>query len=146
MIDTCFKYLLICKVSTLSPFTIYRQFVLLDLLTVWIWLVLSSWYNLTCFFKFTVNFCCCSVTKRVQLFATACQTPLSFSISQSLLKLVSVESVMPSNHLILCHLLLPLLQSFPASRSYLISQLFALGCQCIGASASASVLPMDIQD
>ena len=52
---------------------------------------------------------------------------------------------MPSNHLILCHLLLPLLQSFPASRSYLISQLFALGCQCIGASASASVLPMDIQ-
>ena len=117
MIDTCFKYLLICKVSTLSPFTIYRQFVLLDLLTVWIWLVLSSWYNLTCFFKFTVNFCCCSVTKRVQLFATACQTPLSFSISQSLLKLVSIESMMPPSHLILCcSLLLPSI--FPSIRVF----------------------------
>ena len=46
----------------------------------------------------------------VQLFATpwtaAHQASLSFSISQSLLKLMSVESVVPSNHLILCHLLL----------------------------------------
>ena len=49
---------------------------------------------------------------RVQLFATpwtaALQASLSFTISQSLLKLRSMESVMPSNHLILCHpLLLP---------------------------------------
>ena len=50
---------------------------------------------------------------RVQLFATpwtaAHQAPLSFSISQSLLKFMSLESVMPSNYLILCHpfLLLP---------------------------------------
>ena len=48
---------------------------------------------------------------RVQLFATpcttACQASLSFTISQSLLKLMSIESVMPSNHLILCHPLLP---------------------------------------
>ena len=49
----------------------------------------------------------------VQLFATpwtaACLASLSFTISQSLLKHMSVESVMPSNHLILCHplLLLP---------------------------------------
>ena len=49
---------------------------------------------------------------RVQLFATpwtaACEASLSITNSQSLLKLVSIESVMPSNHLILCHpLLLP---------------------------------------
>ena len=53
--------------------------------------------------------------------------------------------VMPSNHLILCHpLLLP--QSFPESRSFPISQFFTSGRQCIGVSASASVLPMNIQD
>ena len=49
---------------------------------------------------------------RVQLYATpwtaACQASLSFTISWNLLKLMSTESVMPSNHLILCHpLLLP---------------------------------------
>ena len=46
----------------------------------------------------------------VQLFATpwtaACQASLSFTISRSLLKLMSIESVIPSNHLILCHVLL----------------------------------------
>ena len=67
----------------------------------------------------------------VQLFATpwtaAHQASLSFTISRSLLKLVSIESVMPSNHLILyCHLLL-CLQSFPASASFQMSQLFASG-------------------
>ena len=36
----------------------------------------------------------------------ACQASLSLTISWSLLKLISIESVMPSNHLILCHLLL----------------------------------------
>ena len=49
--------------------------------------------------------CCCSVPSHVQLFETpwtaACQAPLSFTISQSLLKLTSIESVMPSNHLVL---------------------------------------------
>ena len=58
------------------------------------------------------NVCCCSVAHS-WLFETpwtaACQASLSFMISRSLLKLVSIESVMPSNHLILCHplLLLP---------------------------------------
>jgi len=50
----------------------------------------------------------------------------------------------PSNHLILCCPLL-LLQSFPASGSFPMSQLFKSGGQNIGASASASVLPMNIQ-
>ena len=54
----------------------------------------------------------------VQRFATpwtaACQASLSFTISWSLLKLMSIESVMPSNHLILCHPLLLLPSIFPS--------------------------------
>ena len=46
---------------------------------------------------------------------TASQASLFITNSQSLLKLMSIKSVMPSNHLILCHPLLLLLQSFPAS-------------------------------
>ena len=61
-------------------------------------------------------------------------------------QLMSIESVMPSNHLILCHPLLLLPSIFPASGSFPVSQLFASGGQSIGASASTSVLPMNIQD
>ena len=62
--------------------------------------------------------CSVQLLSRVQLFVTswtaACQASLSFTISQSLLKLMSIESVMPSNHLILRHPL-PLLPSiFPS--------------------------------
>ena len=58
----------------------------------------------------------------VQLFATlrtaAHQSPLSFAIAQSFLKLVSIKSVMPSNHLILCRPL-PLLPSIlPSNRVF----------------------------
>ena len=58
------------------------------------------------------DICCCLVPSRVQLFSTpwaaVCHVSSSFTIAQSLLKLMSIESVMPSNHLILCHpLLLP---------------------------------------
>ena len=64
----------------------------------------------------------------VRLFATpwiaACQAPLSITNTQGLLKLMSIESVMPSNHLILCHPLLLLTESFPASGSFLMSQFF----------------------
>ena len=56
----------------------------------------------------------------VQLFVTpwttAYQASLSFTISQSLLKLMSIELVMPSNHLILCHSLLLLPSLFPSIR------------------------------
>ena len=59
---------------------------------------------------------------RVQLFTTpwtaACQTSLSFTISQSLLKLMSIESVMPSSHLILHHPLLLLPSIFPSIRVF----------------------------
>ena len=73
------------------------------------------------------------------------QTSLSFTIFQSLLKLVSIEAVMPSNHLILCSPFYSCPQSFPPSGSFLMSQLFTSGGQSIGASALSSVLPMGIQ-
>ena len=53
---------------------------------------------------------------------------------------------MPSNHLILCHPLLLLPSIFPATESFPMNQFFASGGQSIGVSASASVLPMNIQD
>ena len=59
---------------------------------------------------------------RVQLFVTpwtaACQVSLSFTISQSLLKLMSIKLVMPSNHLVLCHPLLLLPSIFPSIRVF----------------------------
>ena len=72
----------------------------------------------------------------------ACQASLSITNSQSLLKLMSIELVIPSNHLILCRPFSSRLQSFPESRSFPMSQLFASGGQSTGVSASASVLPM----
>ena len=89
---------------------------------------------------------------RLQLFVTpwtaACQTSWSFTISWSLLKLVSIESVMPSNYPTTLSSVTPFSSSpwsFPASGSFPMSQCFASGGQSIGASASASVLPMNIQ-
>ena len=59
---------------------------------------------------------------RVRLFATpwtaACQASLSITNSQSLLRLMSIELVMPSNHLILCHSLLLLPSIFPSIRVF----------------------------
>ena len=75
----------------------------------------------------------------------ACQASLSFTIPQSLFKLMSFDLVMPTNHLILCHPLLHLPFIFPSIRIFPVSWLFASGGQRIGASASASVLPMNIQ-
>ena len=65
----------------------------------------------------------------------ALQASLSLTNSWSLLKLMSIKSVMPSNHLILCPPLL--LQYFSSSGSFPISQFFTSGGQNIGASASA---------
>ena len=74
------------------------------------------------------------------------QASLSITNSQSLLKLMSIESMMPSNYLTLCRPLLLLPSIFPASGSFPISQFFTSGGQSFGASASASVHPMNIQD
>ena len=86
----------------------------------------------------------------VRLFATpgnaACQASLSITNSWSLLKLMFIESVMPSNHLILCHPPLLPPSSFPVAGSFPMSQFFASGGQSIRVSAAASVLLMNIQD
>ena len=86
----------------------------------------------------------------VQLFVTpwtaACQTSLSITNSQSLPKLMSIESVMPSNHLILCcplHLL-PLI--FPNIRVLSNESALWIGWPKYWISASTSVLPMNTQD
>ena len=91
---------------------------------------------------------CCHSVIQSYLCPTLCdrmpaarQASLSFSISQSLLKLVSFESMMPSKHLILCRPFTSFPQSFPASGSFPMSLPFTSGGQSIGASASASVFP-----
>ena len=61
-----------------------------------------------------------------------CQASLSITNSRSLLKQMFIESVMPSNHLILCRPLFSCLQSFPASGSFPRSQFFPSGSQTIG--------------
>ena len=74
------------------------------------------------------------------------QASLSITNSRSLLKLMSIHSVMPS---IISSSVIPFSscpQSFPASRSFQMSQLFTSGGQSIGFSASTSVLPMNTQD
>ena len=72
------------------------------------------------------------------------QDSLSITNSRSLFKLMSIKSLMPSNHLILCHSLL-LLQSLPASGSFQMSPFSPSDGQNIAVSASTSVLPKNIQ-
>ena len=85
----------------------------------------------------------------VQLFKTpwtaGCQASLSITNAQSLLKLMSSSRCC---HPIISSSVVPLsrLQSFPASESFPISQFFTSAGQSTGVSASASVLPMNIQD
>ena len=98
----------------------------------------------------SLNNCCCSL-------AQSCPTlydPMNCSlpgfpvlaISWSSPKLLSIESVMPSNRLILCRPLLLLPSIFPSIRVFSMSWLFTSDGQSIGVSASASVLPMNIQN
>ena len=87
----------------------------------------------------------------VQLFVTpwtaAHQPSLSIKNFWSLLKLVSIELTMPSNHLIFCCPILLLPSIFPSIRVFFpVSQFIISGGQSIGVSASASVLSMNIQD
>ena len=85
---------------------------------------------------------------RVWLFATpwtaAHQASLSITNSQSLLKLIPIESVIPFNHLILC---CPLLLSiFPSIRVFPNESILPIRWPNIGVSTSASVLPMNIHN
>ena len=91
--------------------------------------------------------CCCSAAKLCPTPWTAArQASLSFTIFQSLFKLMSIESVC---HPTISSSIVPFsygLQSFPASGSFPMNQFFASGGQSTGVSALASVLPMNIQD
>ena len=89
---------------------------------------------------------------RVQLFVTPWtatrQPSLSITNSRSLPKLMPIESMMPSSHLILI-IIIPFSscpQSLPAWGSFPMSQFFTQGGQSTGVSALASVLPMSTQD
>ena len=111
---------------------------LLETSTIILWLGVFS----PAVWKFVVQ-----LLSHIWLFATswtaARQASLSFTISRSLLKLMSIESVMPSNNFILCCPLLLLPSVFPSIRSFPMGWHFASGGQSIG--ASASILPMNIQ-
>ena len=102
-------------------------------------------YQLLCTFVVVVQ-----LLRHVQLFAIpwteACQASLSFSISRSLLKLMSIQLVMPTNHLILCRPLLLLPSVFPSIRVFSNESALLIRWSSIRVSASTSVLPMKTQD
>ena len=106
--------------------------------------------NLCIFGLLSFQFSSVQSLSRVRLFVTpwitALQASLSITNSWSSPKLMCIETVMPSSHLILCHPRLLLPPILPVSKSLPISQLFTSGGQSIGVSASASVLPMNTQD
>ena len=115
----------------------------------WMWWRLPNSMNIlksTVFYtlnEWTV--CCCSVAQSwLTLFDPLdCSTP-GFPVLYYLPKLMSTESVMLSNHLVLCRpLLLPSI--FPSIRVFSNESVFISGGQNIRASALASVLPMNIQ-
>ena len=77
-----------------------------------------------------------------------CSTP-GFPVHRqfrSLLKLLSIEPVMPSNHLVLCRPLLLLPSIFPSIRVFSRQSVLCIRGQTTGVSASVSVLPMNIHD
>ena len=123
------------------------------------WFIFIIRFSLSLFFFFTVPhglrylsslFSSVQSLSRVWLFATpwtaAHQASLSITNSQSLLRLMSVRSVIPSNHLILC--CPPFLPPsvFPSIKVFSNELVLRIRCQSIGASASASVLPINVQD
>ena len=127
-------------------FYLIKQDLMLNLLHVWLTCLCYCHHSLTLFLSFTSSvsffgtlaygtilcqFSSVQSLSCVQLFVTpgtaAHQASLSITNFWSLLKLMSIESVMPSNHLILCCSLLLLLQSFPESGSFPVSQLFTWG-------------------
>ena len=98
----------------------------------------------------SVQFSSIQSFSRVQLFETpwtaACQAFLSISNSRSLPKLMSIESVMPSNHLILCRPLLLLPSILPSIRVFSNESVLQIMWPNYWVSASASVLQINIQD
>ena len=86
----------------------------------------------------------------IRLFATpwaaAQQASLSITNSRSSLKLMSIQSVMPSNRIILCRPLLFLPSIFPSTRVFSNEAVLCIRWPSIGVSASTPVLPVNTQD
>ena len=133
---------MICKAYSICYLVLHSQSVLtLDTRT-------ARW-NLQCFAFIEVLFLV-QLLSHVQLFVTpwtaAHQASLSIANSRSSFKLMSIESIMPSNHLILCRPLLLLPSIFPHIRVFSSESVLGIRWPNIGVLASASVLPMNIQD
>ena len=126
----------------------------------WGWPVLQWISILEAFFMLPIDFSILYLHLHLSQFSSVAQScptlcdPMNHSTPglpvhhqlPELLKLMYIELVMPSSHLILCHPLLLLSTMPPSIRAFTVSQLFTWGSQSIGVSASASVLPMNIQD
>ena len=133
--DTCYQWSPVCDLFFGGTQWAYRNCVEL-------WLNRSVWPE-----RFVIVVQLFSI--HVQLFATPWtvtrQAYLSFTISWHLLTLVSIETVMPPNHLILCCHFLLLPSIFPSIRVFSNESVFSSAGQSIGDSASVSVLPMNIR-
>ena len=96
--------------------------------------------------EYSVQFSCSVVSDFVTPWTAACQASLSITNSQSLLKLISIELLMPFNHLIFCcpRLLLPSI--FHSLRVFSNESVLCIRWQSIGVSvsASAAILPMNV--
>ena len=108
---------------------------------------IRSWHPVPSFHRGTVTISAVQLCSRVQHFVNpwtaARQASLSFTICQTLLKLMSIGLMTPSSHIILVHPLLLLPSIFPSLGVFSVSQFFASGGQSI--RASKSVLPVNIQ-
>ena len=102
------------------------------------------------FFRYKIVLQSVQSLSHVQLFVmpwtAACQASLSITNSQSLPKLMSIESVIPSSHLILCRPILLLPSIPPSIRVFSNESTLCMGGQSIGVSALVSVLPKKSQD
>ena len=94
--------------------------------------LISSFQSLSCVWLFESQW------------TAACQASLSITNFQSFFKLMSIESVMPSNHLSFCHPLLLLPSIFPSIRVFSNESVLRLRWPCFGALASASIRSMNI--
>ena len=114
------------------------------------WILLHSSKEFRILFWHMVKFSSVQSVSCVWIFANqwpaACWASLSITNSRSLIRLMSMELVMPSSHLILCCPLLLLPSIFPSIRVFSNESVLTSGGQSIGVSASASVLPVNIQD
>ena len=119
----------------------------------WLSGALRSFFNTSSVYSchlFLISSASFQLLSHVRLFATpwtaAHQASLSITNSRSFLKLMSIELVMPSNHLILCCPLFLLPSIFLSLRVFSNESAFHIRWPNYGASASASVLPVNIQD